>query len=395
VLAGQQLTNPVTADVREWVAAVLGGLAIIIVLPWIGARWTFLLLLIDITGLTGYCWFQFTRNFTLYDPSFPVATAFLIFVLMTYASYTREENRKRQVKGAFGRYLAPDMIDLLVSNPDRLRLGGEKRDMTMMFCDVRGFTAISELYDAVQLTQLINRFLTPMSEAILSHKGTIDKFMGDCVMAFWNAPLNDPDHAANACRAALEMQKRLPPLNAKLAEEAAAEGREFLPIKIGIGINSGDVVVGNMGSEQRFDYSVLGDNVNLASRLEGQSKTYGVVVAVGENAQALAPQFAMLELDLIQVKGKSQAVRIFSLIGDEAVAANPDFQALKVEHDRMLAFYRAQDWVNARSQIDRCHMAMRQFNLAGVYILYSGRLRDFERSPPPKDWNGVYVAESK
>jgi adenylate cyclase len=265
----------------------------------------------------------------------------------------------------------------------------------MMFCDVRGFTAISELYDAEQLTGLINKFLTPMSDAILMHKGTIDKFMGDCVMAFWNAPLNDPDHAANACRAALEMQKRLAPLNAQLAAEAAEEGREFLALKIGIGINSGTVVVGNMGSEQRFDYSVLGDNVNLASRLEGQSKTYGVVVAVGENSRQLAPDFAMLELDLIRVKGKAQAVRVYTLLGDEAMAAEPAFQALVTEHDKLLVAYRACDWPSARTQLAQCRVAARQFNLAGLYILYSARIADFEQAPPPAGWDGVYVAETK
>ena len=269
--------------------------------------------------------------------------------------------------------------------------------MTLLFCDIRGFTTISESFgaDAQGLTRLINRFLTPMTNVILARKGTIDKYMGDCIMAFWNAPLDDPDHAVNACRSALQMSQDLQPLNALLEEQAKAEQRSHIPINIGIGLNSGDVVVGNMGSDQRFDYSVLGDTVNLASRLEGQSKTYGVTVVIGDATFTRAPQFACLELDLIKVKGKTEAVRIFALLGDETVAAAEPFQTLKEAHDAMLKAYRAQDWPQARALLARSAKLDGGFHLDKLRDLYVERIDAYEADPPGADWDGVYVATSK
>jgi adenylate cyclase len=267
--------------------------------------------------------------------------------------------------------------------------------MTMLFCDVRGFTTISEQFDAQGLTHLINRFLTPMTDVILAHQGTIDKYMGDCIMAFWNAPLIDPDHAIHACRAALAMNEALGPINDALAAEAAAENRPHIPLLIGIGVNSGPVVVGNMGSDQRFDYSVLGDPVNLASRLEGQSKTYGVTIVIGENSRKQAEDFACLPLDRIRVKGKSQAVEIFALLGDAALADNPEFRALLTEHDRMLTAYRAQDWTTSLDAIKFCRELGMAWSLDRLYDLYAERIADYQVTQPPAVWDGVFVATSK
>jgi adenylate cyclase len=395
ILGNLQLSNPADAGWVEWLAAMIGGLLIIIVLPMIGARWTLALLLVDAAGLIWFSWDQFIRNRLLYDPVFPVVTTAVIFVVMAYASFAREEAKERQVRGAFGRYLASEMIDMLVANPKLLRLGGEKREMTMLFCDVRGFTSISELYDAEHLTTLINKFLTPMSEAILAERGTIDKYMGDCVMAFWNAPLDVPDHAAHACRAAIEMQKRLVVLNRELEADAIAQDRKFIPLRIGIGINSGPVVVGNMGSEQRFDYSVMGDNVNLASRLEGLSKFYGVTVVLGENTFAMVPSFACIEVDLVRVKGKETPVHVYALLGDESLASSHQFRALLDEHAALLTSYRSGNWREALDRLERCQKMSEGLGLAGLYALYQSRLFDFAASPPGEGWDGVYTAESK
>jgi adenylate cyclase len=395
ILFNQQLENPGNADGVEMCAAILGGLLMILMVPAIGARWTLALFLSAAAALVGASWYRFVHDRLLYDPVFPVASTLLTFILVTYASYAREEARKKQVRGAFSRYLSPSMVERLVSEPDLLRLGGETRDMTMLFCDVRGFTTISEQFDAQGLTHLINRFLTPMTDVILAHQGTIDKYMGDCIMAFWNAPLIDPDHAIHACRAALAMNEALGPINDALAAEAAAENRQHIPLLIGIGLNSGPVVVGNMGSDQRFDYSVLGDPVNLASRLEGQSKTYGVTIVIGENSRKQAEDFACLPLDRIRVKGKSQAVEIFALLGDAALADNPEFRALLTEHDRMLTAYRAQDWTTSLDAIKFCRELGMAWSLDRLYDLYAERIADYQVTQPPAVWDGVFVATSK
>ena len=194
-----------------------------------------------------------------------------------------------------------------------------------MFSDIRGFTSISEQFKSNPqgLSRLINRgFLSPMTKLIMARRGTIDKYMGDCVMAFWNAPLDDPLHADHACESALAMLADLERINRELAAEAAAENRVSPPIHVGIGINTGECVVGNMGSDERFAYTAMGDAVNLASRLEGQSKTYGLAIVIGEATRDAAPSWAALELDLIAVKGKAEAVRVYTLLGDAAYAAN-------------------------------------------------------------------------
>ncbi len=222
----------------------------------------------------GGSWLAFTAGGWLFDPVFPSITALFVFIAATVVQFLRSEAEKRQVRDAFSHYLAPALVERLADDPSQLRLGGEMRDMTLLFCDIHGFTEIAEKLKPEEITRLINRFLTPMTEEILSHSGTIDKYMGDNVMAFWNAPLDDPDHVRHACEIALAMRRRLRTLNDELKHEAEAAGRDFMPIRMGIGINAGSCCVGNMGSDQRFDYLVLGDDVNLASRLEGQCKTW-------------------------------------------------------------------------------------------------------------------------
>jgi adenylate cyclase len=301
----------------------------------------------------------------------------------------------RRVRSTFQHYMAPELVDVLAAHPERLRLGGETRVMTLLFCDVRGFTSIAEGFqsDPQGLTRLINRFLTPMTDVIMSRRGTIDKYIGDCIMAFWNAPLDDPAHADNACASALAMIAGLAELNRSLGAEAETARRAFQALRVGVGINTGACVVGNMGSERRFDYSVLGDTVNLAARLEGQSKTYGVDVIIGEATRAAAPGWAALELDLIAVKGKHQAVRIYALLGDAEAARSPNFLALAERHDAMLACYRAQDWPAAAEAVSCCRPL--DARLTHLYDLYAERIAHYAASPPGGDWDGVFVAATK
>jgi adenylate cyclase len=277
-----------------------------------------------------------------------------------------------------------------------LRLGGETRAISVMFSDIRGFTSISESFKSNPegLSRLINHgFLTPMTKLIMARRGTIDKYMGDCIMAFWNAPLDDGEHADHACASALAMHGALEGINIELEREAEAEGRVFHPLHIGIGINSGECVVGNMGSEERFAYTAMGDAVNLASRLESQTKNYHVGVIVGETTRRAAPSWAALELDLIAVKGKREAVRIYGLMGDAERSTAPDFTVQVERHNRLLACYRAQDWEGARAAIAECRPFDAEF--AGFYDLYAERIAYFEANPPGPDWDGVFVSETK
>jgi class 3 adenylate cyclase/CHASE2 domain-containing sensor protein len=238
-----------------------------------------------------------------------------IYLVLTFVNYFREQKQRRQIRSAFGYYLSPHMVEQLARSPEKLVLGGEERRMTILFSDVRGFTMIAEHNkdDPQGLTRLMNRFLTPLTNAIIERKGTIDKYIGDAIMAFWNAPVDDSEQESNACDAALEMLSRAATLNDELKEEAQANGGQYMPLRVGIGLNTGPCVVGNMGSDFRFNYSVLGDTVNLASRLEARTKDYRVPIVIGSRtAEAAQRKFAVMEIDLILVKGK--ITREFALI---------------------------------------------------------------------------------
>jgi class 3 adenylate cyclase len=326
---------------------------------------------------------------------YPAGAAMAALMLGTFVAYVvryvAEDRKRRHIQQVFGQYLSPELVNRLASADNPPKLGGERRDMTFLFCDVRGFTTISEGYknDPQGLTRLINRFLTAMTDVILARGGTIDKYIGDCIMAFWNAPLNDATHMRDACEAALAMMAELERLNEKLKEEAG-DG-PFAPLEIGIGINTGACIVGNMGSDQRFDYTVLGDAVNLASRLEGQSKTYGVGIVLGPTTATAVEDFALLELDKITVKGKHEPVHIHTLLGPDRRVL--DFEALAPRHAAMLAAYRGRDWRGAGRLAAECAAA--EPRLEKLYTLYCERCARFAAEPPPDDWEAVYETESK
>jgi adenylate cyclase len=261
-----------------------------------------------------YASLRFGRIFV--SPVSPALAMLSLSAAQSGLDYAKERAGRRQITQAFAQYLSPDLVAQLASDPSRLKLGGEKKELSVLFCDVRGFTTIAEQLkdDPQQLTELINRLLTPLSDIVLSHGGTIDKYIGDCLMAFWNAPLDDPHHADHAVTAALSMLASMEGLNAELRREAEMAGRTHHELRIGIGINTGDCVVGNMGSTRRFDYSALGDAVNLAARLEGESKNLGVSLLIGEKtAASLRDKSGMKELGRIVVKGKSEEVSVFTV----------------------------------------------------------------------------------
>lgn len=394
ILDGRFLKRPDWTQGAEILFLLVFGVVMIVLLAKTGVLGGAVGALIVAVIAVGVSWQAFSEYGLLLDPVYPTTTILLVYLSGSISRYMTIEKEKNQVRKAFSQYMSPALLAELAAHPDSLRLGGETRNMTVMFSDVRGFTTISEQLNAEELTRFMNRYLTPMTDVILSHRGTIDKYMGDAIMAFWNAPLPEPEHAVMAARAALDMMKALKELNESRKQEAEKTGRNYVPIDIGIGINTGDCCVGNMGSDQRFDYSVLGDDVNLASRLEGQSKTYGVNIIIGENSRARNLDMAMVELDIIKVKGKNLPVTIYALLGDETVAAGDEFKKMQSEISAMLAAYRRADFATAATKLNDCRIAD-VFGLDGLWKLYSGRIEHYTSNPPPEGWDGVYKAETK
>ncbi len=398
VLTKSLLARPNYAIGAELVAAVVFGLAIIIAAPLLPASIVVALGALLIAGLVGMSWYFFVAHNLLIDFTYPLISSWLIYLVLTFVNYFREQRQRQQIRSAFGFYLSPQLVEQLAKSPEKLVLGGEERRMTILFSDVRGFTSISEHYkdDPQGLTHLMNRFLTPMTNAIIERKGTIDKYIGDAIMAFWNAPVDDADQEANACDAALEMLARAAALNVEFKREAEASGGVYMPLRIGIGLNTGPCVVGNMGSDFRFNYSVLGDTVNVASRLESRTKDYRLSMVIGSRtAEAASQKFATMEIDLIQVKGKKQPEAVFTVLGRAEVEQDPRCRELRDFNARMLVCYRKQRWDEALDLIERCRKLANGFAVAGLYDMYVERIEAYRAEPPPPDWNGVYEAESK
>jgi adenylate cyclase len=398
VLGNSTLVYPNYAVGAQLAVMVIFGLAIIVLAPILGATTMLALGAAVAAIMMAGSWYFFVEYKLLIGAASPLISTFLIYLVLIFINYFREQMQQRRIRLAFGQYLAAPLVEQLANSHETLVLGGEERDMTIMFSDIRGFTTISEIYkyDPQGLTALINHFLTPMTNAIIDHKGTIDKYIGDAIMAFWNAPLHDDAHDLNACEAALEMLHRVEVLNQHREREAREASQRFIPIKVGIGLNTGRCVVGNMGSDLRFNYSVLGDPVNLASRLEGQSKTYGVPIILGtRTALAAQEKFAVLELDLITVKGKTEPETVYTLLGRGEVAGSEAFIEVRRTFGRMMALYRGRDFAAAKNTMARCREVGDGFGLAGLCDLYEARIAAFEGESPPADWDGVFRLETK
>ena len=303
LLSGKFITRPDWSLYTEFAVMIVGMMIFLLLIPRLGILLSLVPFIIYNAFIILSSFYLFSKYLYLTNWSYPVIMGFIVFSHLIYNNFVRENKLKLQIKKQFEHYLAPAMVKKLQDNPSLLKLGGETRELTFLFCDIRGFTPISEKYksDPQGLTKLINSFLTPMTDIILKSGGTIDKYMGDCIMAFWNAPLDCPNHEKKAILVAKDMRAKMKKLN--------------LGFKIGIGINSGKAVVGNMGSEQRFDYSVLGDAVNLASRLEGQSKEFDTTIVVGEDTYKKVEELhdRMYNLGSVTVKGKSNKVKIYSI----------------------------------------------------------------------------------
>ena len=311
LLTGKFLLRTPQADTFEILFIGFLGLLMILLVPRVSVLFSVPLLLFVTGGISYASFMAYANKGFLVDPSFAVLYVFLIWSHTTYNNFATQSRLRKQIKKQFEHYLDPGMVKKLQKDPALLKLGGETKTMTFLFSDIRGFTPISEKYkgNPQGLTKLINRFLTQMTDVIIKNGGTIDKFMGDCIMAFWNAPIANPKHRQMAIKSAIEMQSELVKLNKKLIAEGLPQ------INIGIGVNSGEALVGNMGSEQRFDYSVIGDAVNLASRLESSSKTLGKTLVIGEETRrTIETKFSFEYIDSITVKGKTEKIKVYTIL---------------------------------------------------------------------------------
>jgi adenylate cyclase len=389
ILDGVFLSRPDWGKGAEILFAMLFGVVLIVVLPHVGAVASALIGVVAVALAIGTSWFAFRDAHLLLDPVYPTIVLVMVYFTSSILGYLRTELRQSQIRSAFSRYMSPHYVDELARHPEKLQLGGEYKNLSVMFCDIRGFTALSEGLDARALTHLMNSFTSPMSDIIADAGGTIDKYIGDCIMAFWNAPLDDPDHARNALRAAQGMRRKLIELNDHMKADAEASGQPHFELQIGIGINTGECVVGNFGSEQRFNYSLMGDPVNVASRLEGLCKLYHVDLVIGEDTAALLDNPDLIELDLVAVKGKAHAVKIFTLPPDDE-----EQSVYKTRHAELLAAYRRQDWAAALTALGEAPLTAARY-LAPVYDLYRDRIAHFQTEGPPEDWDGVFTALEK
>lgn len=393
ILSGDSLTRPDYAGALELFLLLFTAFVLALRLPRMPAIMAALAGISVILLFFAGGWTAYRYAGLLFDPVLPSVAIFVLIAGATLYSYRLAERKRAEVQSAFGRYVSPAVVRELVANPEKLTLGGEVRELTLMFCDVRNFTTISEGLTAAELTRLLNDILTPLTEFILKSGGTVDKYMGDGTMAFWNAPLETRDHPRAALETAVSICKKMPELNADWEKRAQEGGRAHKRVNIGIGINTGSCCVGNLGSLQRFDYSAIGDEVNLTSRFEGLTKHYGVPTIVGESTIKRAPGFETLEIDAVRVKGRSGASRIYTL-ASSINFADGQFTALSASHGELIAAYREGVWLTAETALSKC-LEFRVSGLSTLYRIYSERIASLKRLPLAKNWDGVYTAVEK
>ncbi|MBI3438695.1 MAG: adenylate/guanylate cyclase domain-containing protein, partial [Proteobacteria bacterium] len=389
IVSGHFLTRPDYAPGAEWLVAVLSILLLAFAATRVPASLGALLALVVIVAICGGGVLLFNRAGYLFDPVFPSLCAFLFAASSATYLYRQTEHQRAEIRRAFGQYVSPAIVRELAAHPERLKLGGEVRDLTLLMCDIRNFTSISEKLNAEELTAFINSFLTPLTDIIIENGGTIDKYKGDAIMAFWDAPIDDPEHARRGCEAALKIIERLKSMNDGWRAEAEKAGRAFNDVAIGVGLNSGECCVGNLGSDRRFDYSAIGDTVNVSSRLESLTKTLKLSLLVGEETAALAPGLPFIEVDLVRLKGRSAPSHVFTILPD--LVSTPAWLPLNERHGALLAAYRGARWGEAETLLQAIAPPPA---LRGLYEVYARRIARLKTSSV-EQWDGVYELEEK
>ena len=385
ILRQNFLFRPDWASLFDLAAILFMGLVTGLVLPRLRALFSVLLIGVLFVGYLVASQALFVQNGVLLNAVYPLLTMVIVYTAVNVYRYIVEEREKRKIRGAFSFYVTPSVVNEMLKYPDKLKLGGDKKELSVLFSDIRGFTSLAEEMEPETLVQLLNEYLTEMTDVVFETEGLLDKYIGDAIMAVWGAPLEQTDHPVRACRTALKMLDRL----TKMQQQWEAEGTPRLDI--GIGLNTGLMVVGNMGSDRRFDYTVMGDSVNLASRLEGINKEYGTQVVISEfTYEKVKDDFFCRELDAVKVKGKARPVKIFELMAlrskeDPRIAVIAPF-AQGLEH------YRAQEWERAEDSFKEVLGISPEDAAAQLYLQRIAALR---REPPPPEWDGVFTMTKK
>ena len=384
ILDEQVLKSP--SGVRQMTLfAVLGlGILLALVLPLVSPLWAAAITLVVGGGLIGMDYYVWAAAQASLPLAVPLLAVVGLFVLNMSYGFFVEARSKAQITRLFGQYVPPELVDEMAKDPARYSLRGQSRALTVLFSDIRDFTSISEGLEAAQLADMLNAYLSKMTGLIQQQNGTIDKYIGDAIMAFWGAPLSSDKHARDGVLTALSMQSVLAELNPEL------EARGWPAVKIGVGVNSGKMSVGNMGSQFRMAYTVMGDAVNLASRLEGLTKQYGVGVLAGEETRAECPEISFVQVDTVRVKGKVRPVDIFEPLGLTAELAPERLQEAEA-FEAALRDYKAKNWAAARAKL----LALKAKNDRKLYGIYLERLDHFQENPPPEDWDGVFTFTTK
>ena len=385
ILDDRIMQRPAWVQGAEFMMLLLVGVGLAVALPLLSAAWATLVALGAAAGIVAANLAAWSQAGLALPLASPLLLVVVLFTLNMSYGYLVEARGKRQLGRLFGQYVPPELVDEMSRDPKHYSLQGERRAMTVLFSDIRGFTGISEGLDPQELTRLMNEFLTPMTRIIHRHRGTIDKYMGDAIMAFWGAPLLDADHARHGLEAAMEMEMQVGLLDEEFRR------RNWPPLRIGIGLNSGVMNVGNMGSEFRMAYTVLGDAVNLGSRLEGLTKTYGVTVIASEFTRSAVDGYVFRELDRVRVKGKDEPVDIYEPVGREGAVDQGALEELEL-YRHGLKLFRAGRWDEAERQFFALH---RDTPYRPLYKLYLDRIAAFKADPPEEGWDGVYVYDTK
>ena len=379
------LFRPGWASLFDLAAILFMGLVTGLVLPRLRALFSVLLIGVLFFGYLVASQALFVKNGVWLNAVYPLLTMLIVYTAVTLYRYIVEEREKRKIRGAFSFYVTPSVVNEMLKYPDKLKLGGDKKELSVLFSDIRGFTSLAEEMEPETLVHLLNEYLTEMTDVVFETEGLLDKYIGDAIMAVWGAPLEQTDHPVRACRTALKMLDRL----TKMQQKWEAEGTPRLDI--GIGLNTGLMVVGNMGSDRRFDYTVMGDSVNLASRLEGINKEYGTQIVISEfTYEKVKDDFFCRELDAVKVKGKARPVKIFELV---TLRSKEDPRIAIIEpFTQGLEHYRAQEWERAE---DSFNEVLRISPQDGAAQLYLQRIVALRREPPPPEWDGVFTMTKK
>jgi len=366
-------------------AIIIFGLLMGLIIPRLRAVTGIIFAIILLIVFVAFNMFIFSGYNVWLNLIYPALTMLVIYLGITVYRYITEEREKKKIRGAFQYYLTASVINEMLKDPSKLKLGGDKKDLSVLFSDIRGFTTISEKLSPEELVHLLNEYLTAMTDIVFKYDGTLDKYMGDAIMAVFGAPLDQPDHAKRACLTALDMMAELHRLQKKWQEEGKP------PLNIGIGINSGDMVVGNMGSQMRFDYTVMGDMVNLGSRLEGINKEYGSNIIFSEfTYNVVKDAMCCRELDWVRVKGKKLPVKIYELLGEKKDEGR--WKEFISKFEEGLALYRAAKWDEA---IAAFREAMKIKPEDAASQLYIERCKNLQENPPPEPWDGVFTMTRK